>query len=430
MKSASIQLGKALNDPVANLSALSRSGIQFSEEQKAIIKSLAQTNRLAEAQTIILNELDKQYGGAAEAAADAGLGGFQQLQNALSDVSETFGKIIVDNLEPLKKGIESVTKFLAKLTDEQKKNAIEFGAILAVVGPVIVILGSLITAISTLIPLFTAIAGAVSLSAAPFIAIAAAVGFFIKRIVDLQKEYKEYNKIVGDFEPMQEAFIPTTITPTTPTAPAIQRSTIPERIEPIKAMSVALKEVKNDFATLKPIVEDFEDTLSGMDIVALEMSQIFVSFGNVLQGTFAQALQSSDGFFTSFIEGAKRATKALLAQLAATAALNAILGGLGIGKALGFSNIGGVGGLGDMLGSVLVPSFATGGIVSGPTIGLMGEYAGARTNPEVIAPLDKLRSLIGVNGGGAVEVFGTISGQDILLSSDRARNNRTRTRGY
>ena len=52
------------------------------------------------------------------------------------------------------------------------------------------------------------------------------------------------------------------------------------------------------------------------------------------------------------------------------------------------------------------------------------------SNPEVIAPLDKLQSMIGGNGGGAVQVFGTISGQDILLSSDRARNNRTRTRGY
>lgn len=60
LKGASIQLGKALNDPVANLSALSRSGIQFSEEQKAVIKSLAETGRLAEAQTLILDELNKQ----------------------------------------------------------------------------------------------------------------------------------------------------------------------------------------------------------------------------------------------------------------------------------------------------------------------------------------------------------------------------------
>ena len=62
---------------------------------------------------------------------------------------------------------------------------------------------------------------------------------------------------------------------------------------------------------------------------------------------------------------------------------------------------------------------------------MVGEGPGTSiSNPEVIAPLDKLKSMIGINGGGAVEVFGTISGQDILLSSDRARNNRTRTRGY
>ena len=85
LKSASIQLGKALNDPVANLSALSRSGIQFSKEQKAVIKSLAESNKLADAQTIILDELARQYGGAGEAAAKAGLGGFKQLQNSIGD---------------------------------------------------------------------------------------------------------------------------------------------------------------------------------------------------------------------------------------------------------------------------------------------------------------------------------------------------------
>lgn len=46
-----------------------------------------------------------------------------------------------------------------------------------------------------------------------------------------------------------------------------------------------------------------------------------------------------------------------------------------------------------------LPAFASGGIISGPTIGLMGEYAGASNNPEVVAPLDKLRSLIQPAGG-------------------------------
>ena len=48
-----------------------------------------------------------------------------------------------------------------------------------------------------------------------------------------------------------------------------------------------------------------------------------------------------------------------------------------------------------------IPRFAAGGIVSGPTLGLVGEYAGAKNNPEVIAPLNKLRDLIGNDENGA-----------------------------
>jgi flagellar biosynthesis GTPase FlhF len=158
--------------------------------------------------------------------------------------------------------------------------------------------------------------------------------------------------------------------------------------------------------------------------VTKDVQQTFGSFGNVLEGVFAQALQSTDGFFTTFVDGAKQAFKALMAQLAAMIAMKAILSAFGLGS---FAEAGT--GIGDFIGGLVVPSFATGGIVSGPTLGLMGEYAGARTNPEVIAPLDKLKSMIGTNGG-STEVFGTISGADILLSSDRARKNRNRTRGY
>lgn len=47
-----------------------------------------------------------------------------------------------------------------------------------------------------------------------------------------------------------------------------------------------------------------------------------------------------------------------------------------------------------------MPKFANGGIISGPTIGLMGEYSGASNNPEVVAPLNKLKSMLGDVGGG------------------------------
>ena len=72
-------------------------------------------------------------------------------------------------------------------------------------------------------------------------------------------------------------------------------------------------------------------------------------------------------------------------------------------------------------------AFANGGIVSSPTLGLMGEYPGARSNPEVIAPLDKLKSMI---GGGQTNVSVTggfrLDGQDLILALERANRNNKR----
>ena len=72
--------------------------------------------------------------------------------------------------------------------------------------------------------------------------------------------------------------------------------------------------------------------------------------------------------------------------------------------------------------------FAAGGIVSTPTMGLMGEYPGARSNPEVIAPLDKLKGMIGDRGGQSVQVGGsfTLKGQDLVVALQRANNQRNR----
>jgi hypothetical protein len=71
------------------------------------------------------------------------------------------------------------------------------------------------------------------------------------------------------------------------------------------------------------------------------------------------------------------------------------------------------------LGSMAFPpkKMANGGLVSGPTMGLMGEYPGASHNPEVVAPLDKLKTLIGGGSGGQF----VLRGQDLLLSVNRAQ---------
>jgi len=69
--------------------------------------------------------------------------------------------------------------------------------------------------------------------------------------------------------------------------------------------------------------------------------------------------------------------------------------------------------------------FANGGIISGPTLGLMGEYPGAANNPEVVAPLDKLQALMGGANGGTLEA--RISGNDLLILMNKAGRNNNNT---
>jgi len=478
LKSASIQLGKALNDPVANLSALSRSGIQFSKDQKEVIKSLAESGRLAEAQTIILDELEKQYGGAAEAARLAGLGPFQALQMVLSDLSEEFGALIMENLEPFRAKVEQITKFLQNLTDEQRRTLVSFAGYAAVIGPALFIIGKLSIAVAGLLKnlrLFT-----LFMATNPFALFAVAVDGLVSimgfAILDTEKFIKTALKMgkVGKFIAKVVLAALSAINPKYQAYFAVlddvseeldeQEKNLKDSTKEVDANKDAVDKLTKAIANLNietekgkdiKVGKTFEEISSALDALDLEeigeeeeleemafdtskvverfnqlqdvtkdVQQTFGSFGNVLEGVFAQALQSTDGFFTTFVDGAKQAFKALMAQLAAMIAMKAILSAVGIGS---FAEAGT--GIGDFIGGLVVPSFATGGIISGPTVGLMGEYAGANTNPEVVAPLDKLKSLIGTNGG-STEVFGTISGADILLSSDRARKNRNRTRGY
>ena len=75
-----------------------------------------------------------------------------------------------------------------------------------------------------------------------------------------------------------------------------------------------------------------------------------------------------------------------------------------------------------------VTPFADGGIVYGPTLSIMGEYAGARSNPEVIAPLNKLKSIIGDGGNGGGRLEARLRGRDIVLAmANETRISRRKT---
>lgn len=93
-KSAAIQLGKALQDPVLGINALRRVGVNFTTEQKALAKELVATGRSAEAQAMILKELQVEFGGSAAAARDTFSGALKNLTNQTDEVKESIGRYI------------------------------------------------------------------------------------------------------------------------------------------------------------------------------------------------------------------------------------------------------------------------------------------------------------------------------------------------
>ena len=175
LKSSAIQLGKALNDPVKGLSALAKSGIQFSDDQKAVINSLAQTGRLAEAQNLILEELEKQYGGAAAVAASAGTGPLKQLSNILGDITEDFGKIIVEAIAPFIAYLKDMALRFQALSPEIKKTIVVITGIAAAIGPVLLGMSAILPLLPAIAAGFAALTGPIGLA----VTAAAAIGVVI-----------------------------------------------------------------------------------------------------------------------------------------------------------------------------------------------------------------------------------------------------------
>lgn len=117
LNSAALQLGKALNDPIGGLTALSRAGVQFSDDQKKVIEKLVETGQVAKAQELILAELESQMGSAAEAARDTLGGSIQALQNAFDNLLE--GDSGDAGITGTRAAVESLIKLLNDPTTKQ-----------------------------------------------------------------------------------------------------------------------------------------------------------------------------------------------------------------------------------------------------------------------------------------------------------------------
>jgi hypothetical protein len=139
-------------------------------------------------------------------------------------------------------------------------------------------------------------------------------------------------------------------------------------------------------------------------------------------GTFV--LQSFAGLLTQLGNIAIETGIALLGIKAAIQSLNPVLAIAG-GVAL-LALAGAVKGSLAKTADANIPMMAEGGIVTGPTLAMIGEGRG----PEAVIPLDKLDGFMGGGGAQNINVTGRIQGSDILLSQERATRERSRYRGY
>jgi phage-related protein len=163
VESASTMLGKALNDPLKGMSALTRVGVTFTDQQREQVEAAMANNDILGAQKIILAEVEGQVGGVAEAAADP----MDKLTNMFNDLLETIGgallpalSAIADALQPVFDALGPVIGEVAELlggilADTVKDLAPLFGPLATIVGKLANalggILGKVIRAVAPLI---------------------------------------------------------------------------------------------------------------------------------------------------------------------------------------------------------------------------------------------------------------------------------------
>ncbi len=552
LKSSAIQLGKALNDPVANLSALSRSGIQFSKDQKEVINAFVKTNRLAEAQTLILDELEKQYGGSAAAAAAAGLGPFKQLGNAIGDLIEDFGEIITEALIPFIKKVQGVVKKMRDLSDGTKKIIVVAGVLLAALGPVLIALGGFITLLPAITAGFAAMTGPIGLVVVGIAGLVYVIASNWDAILDYLKQTREYfqglyddvelvrvsvnllsfvlqdlwrifkstfGKVLevfgiavknffdqlkhigaiakaalqGDFKAIFKASLEG--------GKAMQKSF--DKIKDVlfgkdsggatSGLGKSIDRIKEAIVDLIPPVKKAGD---GLGVLNAKVSKVDAGIGKAASGykVLGDVMEATGDqmakFIVSFDEAAVRAAWVArqinegVTELIKDAVFNLaagfadILAGFATGTA-GFADVGSLllktlgellknlgevmieagialialklafksfGGLGAIAAGIAVRAFgqliasrvsklpgqvalAGGGLAFGETLALVGDNRNARFDPEVIAPLSKIREFIGSQAGGAsvdVQIEGLLRGSDLELVVSRVIEKRLR----
>jgi phage-related minor tail protein len=211
LQSATILIGKALNDPIKGLTAMGKAGIQFTADQKALIKSMVETGNVAGAQRIILGELEKQFGGAGKAAADTSP--WRKAEVAIGQAGDKIGEALLPVIEKVAGFVEKVANAFNNLSPETQTMILAFAGIAAVIGPVLIVLGTLASSIGALAPVFAPLVTLLGSGglAGVFTALGAAIAPFLVPIAAIAAAgaliYANWDKIAPVLEKLRDKFV-------------------------------------------------------------------------------------------------------------------------------------------------------------------------------------------------------------------------------
>ncbi|WP_380166586.1 hypothetical protein [Jannaschia sp. R86511] len=182
-ESNAAQLGKALNDPIKGLTALTRSGVTFTKAEKDRIAALVESNKTGEAQQLILSAIETQVGGTAVATADAS----DRIKVAFSQVADRLGQKLMPLWErfadyTITTIIPALERFGAYIQDTLVPKVQQLGeGFQTSVLPALQAFGDYIT--GTVVPQLQALGGFVQRNATTFLALGAAVATITAGIV-------------------------------------------------------------------------------------------------------------------------------------------------------------------------------------------------------------------------------------------------------
>lgn len=183
----------------------------------------------------------------------------------------------------------------------------------------------------------------------------------------------------------------------------------------IKGIGNSIRDITNALTES----EDAWTTITGLIDGFIGLFQSFEQVVEIINAVSAatETMAATKTAASSQVAAANSLEATTNTAVAATGAASAMANIPWVGPALAIAAVAAV------LASLMsLPKFASGGLVYGPTLGLMGEYGGASSNPEVIAPLSRLQAILGAGGGGRTQVEFHIKGRELVGIMNKQNN--------